>query len=298
MTPMLLLKAKLRKRKERGRRKSFYRFQKKKRRRRRKAASDLPSSVLPAGIPVLNGTSAELIALGKDLQDTSCLSEQKKRRRNRDGSSGRPRKKPANGIPKKIIDNSVRSNGEALETTLLLTFASGVSMPSKEVLIATFCGFGPLKKSETKLSEDSSKAQVVFARRANAEKAVQSFDNSNPFGATLLGFQLHPLSTDFLSLEGSGNAGKPSGSMPHPKEPLPIDSIRQNLEMMTSIVEKPGNDISTEMRTKLENEIKGLLVLQLLSWDCVIMQSYSSVCHSLSVCYCKKGTLFPCGELD
>ncbi|KAF5743758.1 hypothetical protein HS088_TW08G00345 [Tripterygium wilfordii] len=231
----------------------------KKRRRRKKATSDLPSSMLPASIPDLNGTSAEPIAVGKDLQDASCRSEQKKRRRNREGSTGRPRKKPAYGIPIKITDHRAGSNGDALETTLILTFASGVSMPSKEVLIATFCRFGPLKESETKFLEDSGKARVVFVRRADAEKAVQSINNSNPFGATLLGFQLHQPSTDSLSLEGSGTAAKPSGSMPHPKEPLPIDFIRHNLEMMTSMLEKPGNDISPEMRTKLESEIKGLL---------------------------------------
>ncbi|KAF5732153.1 serine/threonine-protein kinase ATM-like [Tripterygium wilfordii] len=231
----------------------------KKRRRRRKATFDLPSSVLPAGIPDLNGTSAESISLGKDLQETICHSEQKKRRRNREGSTGRPRKREAIGIPNMITDHIVGSNGEALETTLLLTFASGVSIPSKEVLIATFCKFGFLKESETKLLEDSGKAQVVFARRADAEKAIQSFNNSNPFGATLLSFQLHPLSTDSLSLEGSGTAAKPSGPMLHPKETLPIDAIRQNLEMMTSMLEKPGNNISPEMRTKLESEIRGLL---------------------------------------
>ncbi|KAL2936699.1 Serine/threonine-protein kinase ATM [Bienertia sinuspersici] len=53
-----------------------------------------------------------------------------------------------------------------------------------------------------------------------------------------------------ISLE---TPGTPAGEAPS------IDQIKKNLEMMTAMLEKSGDNLSSEMKAKLETEIKGLL---------------------------------------
>ncbi|KAL6195971.1 hypothetical protein ACLB2K_031588 [Fragaria x ananassa] len=155
-----------------------------------------------------------------------------------------------------------RRKGEALATALLLSFAPGVPMPSKDDLISTFCRFGPLKESETQFLKDPSSAQVVFMESADAGEAFQSLEKNNPFGTNLVGYKRFNLPSVSKVLATS-LASPPTKRLLIPvqspaKGPC-LDVIRQNLQMMTSMLEKSGDTLSPEMRAKLECEIKGLL---------------------------------------
>lgn len=243
---------------------------KRRRKRKTKEAPDAtPMPMQDAAIPDLNGTTAEQIAPWKEAQETTgCLlptdkpQEQKiKRRRKRQSKLG--------------IALSANYDGGS---TLLLTFAPGASIPSKEALISTFSKFGPLREAETEVVEASSTAYVVFLRTAEAGEAARSLDETKPYGPALIRHQLqiHP-NLGLTKPKPAIPVPSPQVPVSYPQAPMscpqapvpcpqinakeapPIDYMKKNLEMMTSMLEKSGNDLSPEMRAKLEMEIKGLL---------------------------------------
>ncbi|TYJ31293.1 hypothetical protein E1A91_A06G188200v1 [Gossypium mustelinum] len=231
----------------------------KKRGRKPRAPSSSTNPVLTSNIPDLNGTSTEPNTSTKDSQEANSVPSTgkpaRKRRRRRKGEISL-------GTPSMIINyNGAGTSGKLLATTLLLTFTPGASMPSKEVLVATFSRFGPLKESEVQILKDSSNARVVFMRNEDAAKALRSLEESNPFGATLTNYQLqnNNILTTHQHMEGFRPPAKLTGTMPRLGDAPPIDVIKKNLEMMTSMLEKSGDNLSPEMKAKLESEIKGLL---------------------------------------
>ncbi|CAK9164274.1 unnamed protein product [Ilex paraguariensis] len=232
-----------------------------KKRKRKEKASDSLKSTVTCSIPDLNGNVTEPSSMGKDLPYTNCILPEAKPQRKR-----RRRSKAGAGMPNVIVNYSkMPTNEEALGTALLLNFAPGSPLPSREVLVATFCGFGPLKESETRMLNDVS-AQIVFSRSSDAGNALQSLEKSSPFGPALLSYRLHHLSAaatilSFPPMDRFKSPANPPGFKPHQHQGEAPDllHIRQNLEMMTSTMEKSGDNLSPEMRAKLESEIKGLL---------------------------------------
>ncbi|KAK9926881.1 hypothetical protein M0R45_024089 [Rubus argutus] len=253
------------------------------------AASEHSKSNMTAGLVDVNGNNLQpgtlVVDLGIPVQALPCLDSNqvtgllsaeskpapKKRKRKQKAEA----KHQADGIPD-LNGNSAecltapskperkkrRRKGETLATALLLTFAPGIPMPSKDDLISTFCRFGPLKESETQLLKDPASAQVVFMESADAGEAFQSLEKNNPFGTNLISFKRFNLPSVSKVLATS-LASQPTKRLLSPvqspaKAPC-LDVIRQNLQMMTSMLEKSGDTLSPEMRAKLECEIKGLL---------------------------------------
>lgn len=227
----------------------------KKRKRNEKAVSAGPKSKHTAGIPDLNGNCAEPSLLGKDLQDKP---EKKKRRRKVEARNILGAGKP--DINKNY--NKVVIGGEALGTALLLTFDPGFPVPSKEALTATFSKFGPLRESEIQMLDNS--ARVVFVSSFDAGEALRSLEKSSPFGSALVNHKLCHLSAASRGLEPDRNLRMPPDLQAIERvasigEATPLSLIRKNLEMMTSMLDTSGDNLSPEMKAKLETEIKGLL---------------------------------------
>ncbi|KAL1818433.1 hypothetical protein ACET3Z_013302 [Daucus carota] len=237
----------------------------KKRKRQQKAAN------FTSAIPDLNGNTTE-----------SQLSEVKPKRKSR-------KKKTDSGLLDiNLSISEAQTTGEVIGTALLLKFAPEAPMPTPEDLTSAFCTFGPLKDSETKVFIDSGTAQVVFINSSEARTAFCSLEKNSPFGSALVNYRLQVL---FAASGVSGSDGGlnmhqvwPAEKVKSPRKPRTakkpknlvkpstisepqgksteapdLQFVRQNLQMMTSMLENAGDNISPEMRLRLETEIKSLL---------------------------------------
>lgn len=192
----------------------------------------------------LNCHPAANNSTGKALADLSAITSQ-----------GKPQRRKR----RRTTPNVGRTTGN----TLILNFTPGHPLPSKESLNDTFIRFGPVVEAETKFLSDTS-AQIVFARSSDAEGACQSLSKSSPFGAALASYHLprHPAAmvpTTVLPTDALKFPMLPSGKAPPNGEAPDLMYIKQNLEMMTAMLEKAGDNISPEMKAKLESEVKGFL---------------------------------------
>ncbi|CAE6075456.1 unnamed protein product [Arabidopsis arenosa] len=209
---------------------------KKKRGRKRKNAEELPIvAQATTGIPDLNGINTEPTLVLPQVEPTQRRKHRKK-------------EESPNGLTRGI-------------TILFLKFSSQVSMPSRDDLTSTFSAFGPLDSSETHVSEEFSGAQVAFVSSADAIEAVKSLEKANPFGETLVNFRLQQ---KLITVQRNIAPRRPviSHVSPIPKPnniPTSVDSMRQNLLMMTAMLEKSGDSLSRETKAKLKSEITGLL---------------------------------------
>ncbi|KAL2492682.1 Uncharacterized protein Adt_28310 [Abeliophyllum distichum] len=231
-------------------------FQPERKKRKRKANTGPVSSP----IPDLNGDVSEPGSLGKDTSELNAAPpngkpEPKRRRRNKSDISG-----------SNVNINKMSKKEEDFGAILLLNFAPGFPPPSKETLIPIFSRFGLLKESETQVLNDSM-AQIVYERKSDGGFACRSLEKSNPFGASLINFNIKFLPGASQTIEEQNSVQTPRPFAPakarktlvKPREAPDLIAMRENVEKMKSVLEKAGDSLLPEMRTKLENEIKSFL---------------------------------------
>lgn len=172
---------------------------------------------------------------------------------------------PPEGEPqkKRRYKSASGESGVPLGGNVILNFAPGC-VPPKETLVATFSRFGLLKESELEVSADDS-VKIVYERSSEARFAFRSLEKSHTFGESLLRFNLDSCSMPDPPKIKKKNSNLqlhtfvPCRNRSKPGEMPDIAFIKQNVEMMKSTLEKAGNNLSPEMRAKLENEIKAFL---------------------------------------
>ncbi|CAI9757449.1 unnamed protein product [Fraxinus pennsylvanica] len=222
---------------------------------RKKANTDPVASP----IPDLNGDVSEPGPQGKDMAEVNAVSpdggkpEPKRRRRNISAASG------------SNVTTNKMSKKEDLGAILFLNFAPGSPPPAKETFIPIFSRFGLLKESETRIIDDSM-AQIAYERKSDGVFACRSLEKSNPWGASLANYNIiFPGSSQTIEQKKGVHTPRPflpakaRKTLAKRPEASNLIAMRKNVEMMKSFLEKEGNALSPETRTKLENEIKGFL---------------------------------------
>ncbi|XP_057430320.1 serine/threonine-protein kinase ATM-like isoform X2 [Lotus japonicus] len=234
-------------------------------------------------LPDLNGICTESDLIRKEVETVNVLTPGFRPGKSR-SLSGCSR--PSN------TDRVVETNGESQPGTFLhLQFAPGAYIPSKDELLTAFYQFGPLKASESQLFKGTGVAQIVFVRSTDAGEAFHSLEKNKPFGTALVDYKLHHLPAAGPTVERLLTPTQPTKPvpvqvpapvpvpvstpvpvpvpvpvpmpmpLPVPGEapPPPLEFMKQQLQMMTSILENSGNNLSPQMKAKLDTEIKNLL---------------------------------------
>ncbi|KAK8592980.1 hypothetical protein V6N12_045071 [Hibiscus sabdariffa] len=152
---------------------------------------------------------------------------------------------------------------------LFVTFGPGSSLPTKDDLIRIYSKYGVLDMEDTDMFYNNFCARVVFLRTSDAEEAFSSSQNDSPFGSANVSFRLRLHQAALAKNEKE----IPSGKKPSPlaeegieratKSPAPgnpqLNHMKQKLEMLTSMLETPDEKMSSETKSKIQSEIKGLL---------------------------------------
>ncbi|PIA40579.1 hypothetical protein AQUCO_02500351v1 [Aquilegia coerulea] len=213
---------------------------------------------------------------GHPNSESESLQKKRKMKENEVLQSPKKISKYHGGLSDMHRNSNGEANGVISVAALLLTFAQGVSLPTKEELIATFSSFGALKEAETEVIEDSGCAQVVFARSSDAKEAYNNFEEISSFQSLVTSYRLRYLSVNSKVSENDGPSRQPHRTSPSPikgsntltsesDSPLqvgdvpPLLQVTQNLEMTTSVLEKSWEKLSAEVKAKVDGEIKCLL---------------------------------------
>ncbi|KAF3495348.1 hypothetical protein DY000_02055489 [Brassica cretica] len=188
------------------------------------------------GIPDLNGTTKEPASVPPQAEPTLRRKRRKK---------------------EEMPNRSTRGI-----TVLVLKFSSKELMPSKDDLTSTFSAFGPLDASETHVYEELSGAEVAFLSSGDAVEAVKSLDKANPFGENLVSFRLQQklINVVYRNIAPRMPAISHVSPLQKPKNPpISVESMKQNLLMMTAMLDKSGDHLSRETKAKLKSDISALL---------------------------------------
>lgn len=188
------------------------------------------------GIPDLNGTTKEPASVPPQAEPTLRRKRRKK---------------------EEMPNRSTRGI-----TVLVLKFSSKELMPSKDDLTSTFSAFGPLDASETHVYEELSGAEVAFVSSGDAVEAVKSLDKANPFGENLVSFRLQQklINVVYRNIAPRMPAISHVSPLQKPKNPpISVESMKQNLLMMTAMLDKSGDHLSRETKAKLKSDISALL---------------------------------------
>ncbi|CAA2973542.1 Hypothetical predicted protein [Olea europaea subsp. europaea] len=208
--------------------------------------------------------------LENDLTQKKARSSEPKNAKARNqkqvAKSDTTRPKKSNGISgsKTSADKAKR---KASITSLILTFSSGFTLPSKEDIVQLFGRFGSLNETETCLVPDSHSVKVVYMNDRDAKVAFRSSINQSPFGSTSVNYTLqhssagstpHGSRTKFSS-PVKRISEKPDTSQ-HADGDLPdVGIIREKLETMEAMLENCSDKISPEDKSSLKDELKSLL---------------------------------------
>ncbi|KAH7851215.1 hypothetical protein Vadar_008701 [Vaccinium darrowii] len=204
----------------------------------------LPSSGLDAEIP-------ESKSQRKGNEKKERGSSGVKKLEKDDGELGKKRKK------KETIDN--KKDGEAATTpvTLIVSFPPGFSLPSKNDLKAVFSKFGALNETETEVLYNCSCAMVVFVKNSDAVEAFNACIDESPFRPAKVSYRLR-YSSDIYQ-KASDAASKEEGENPVNDASRVLFTVKEKLELMTSMLEKSDGNMLPEVQSKFEAEMKGLL---------------------------------------
>ncbi|WMV17548.1 hypothetical protein MTR67_010933 [Solanum verrucosum] len=138
---------------------------------------------------------------------------------------------------------------EASSVILLVTFLTGFSLPSEDEIIRLYNKFGELNEEETKVLCDLNSVRIVYRRGSDAAQAFKESVRQSPFGAANVNF----------TLSYSSKSESPLSSLKARKGKSQVQLIKQKLKGMASILDKCKDKITSEEKSELENEIKGLL---------------------------------------
>ncbi|CAH9146142.1 unnamed protein product [Cuscuta epithymum] len=146
-------------------------------------------------------------------------------------------------------------------SALLLNFAPGHPLPSKESLIATFIKFGQVVETETQFLSDSC-ARIVFMQSCDAEGAYKSLEMGSLLGSIIASFVLVPPNSRGKSAKTPRPKKSAAGGAKlvlnfAPGHPTPSkDSLKETFSKWGPVVE-PETHFISESRAQVVFEGSG-----------------------------------------